>query len=142
LREELTELSDSYVLKIDVEGAEWQAFANADTGELQNYEQIAVEFHDLHKLKHATYSETMLRAVENILLSHHSVHIHANNYSKLIRFGQYWFPDVIEVTFLRIDNSLVVGGKEHVASQFDHPNCEFLDEYNLEALIELWNEKK
>jgi hypothetical protein len=138
LREDLTEVSNSYVLKIDVEGAEWQAFANADPGELENYEQIAVEFHDLHKLKHPTNSGIMLRAIENILLTHDSVHIHANNYSKLIRFGQYWFPDVIEVSFVRKNNEFVATSAESVASDFDQPNCEFLDDYNLEGLIKLW----
>ena len=138
LREDLTEVATSYVLKIDVEGAEWQAFANADSSELENYEQIAVEFHDLHKLKNALNAEIMLKAIESISLSHHCVHIHANNYSKLIRFGEYWFPDAIEVSFARKNGEQITSGSNCVASELDQPNCEFLDDYNLEALIELW----
>jgi hypothetical protein len=127
------------VLKIDVEGAEWFAFASAATSELENYEQILVEFHDLREILNESQFEVMRKAIANLCETHFAVHLHANNYSRLVRFGSYWFPDAIEVSFLRKSDSAQAGISPVVASEFDSPNCSELSEFNLEGLVELWN---
>jgi hypothetical protein len=125
-------------LKIDVEGAEWAAFAGTPVDELENYEQIAVEFHDLHDLVDEKKSKLCLSAISNINKTHFAVHLHANNYSKLIRFGSYWFPDAIEVTFVRKSTHLQGSLVSKVRSVLDSPNAPMLPEYDLESLITLW----
>jgi hypothetical protein len=127
------------VMKIDVEGAEWFAFASAATSELENYEQILVEFHDLSEISNDTKFEVMRKAIANLCETHFAVHLHANNYSRLVRFGSYWFPDAIEVSFLRKSDSVQAGVRSEVASKFDSPNCPELSEFNLEGLVEVWN---
>lgn len=141
----LTELraftkSDNHniILKIDVEGAEWFAFASTATEELENYEQILVEFHGLSSLSNDTQFELMKKAITNLCTTHFAVHLHANNYSRLVRFGRYWFPDAIEVSFVRMSDSNQAGIRSVVASKFDNPNCSELSEFNIEALIEVW----
>lgn len=126
------------ILKIDVEGAEWFAFASTATEELENYEQILVEFHGLSALSNDTQFELMKKAITNLCTTHFAVHLHANNYSRLVRFGRYWFPDAIEVSFVRKSDSKQAGIRSVVASKFDNPNCSELSEFNIEALIEVW----
>lgn len=126
------------ILKIDVEGAEWFAFASTTAEELENYEQILVEFHNLSALSNDTQFELMNKAITNLCTTHFAVHLHANNYSRLVRFGRYWFPDAIEVSFVRKSDSNQSGIRSVVASEFDNPNCSELSEFNLEGLTEVW----
>jgi hypothetical protein len=126
------------ILKIDVEGAEWSAFANTTSAELEHYTQILVEFHDLHKISNDTQFELMKKAITNLCTTHFAVHLHANNYSRLVRFGRYWFPDAIEVSFIRKSDASLARIRSVVASEFDNPNCSELSEFNLEGLLEVW----
>lgn len=139
---ELRELCNSddkdMILKIDVEGAEWSAFANTTSAELENYQQILVEFHDLCNLSNDTQSEVMRKAIANLCETHFPVHIHANNYSRLVRFGRYWFPDAIEVSLVRKSDSNQAGVCSAVESVVDSPNCPELSEFNLQGLVEVW----
>lgn len=87
--------ADQLILKIDVEGAEWDALRAVD---LTGFSQVLIELHDLADLA-TSRAEQMLGVLDGIALTHLPVNLHANNYSRLVRFGAFWFPDVIEVTF-------------------------------------------
>jgi hypothetical protein len=62
------------VLKIDVEGAEWDAFLHAPVDVLDQFEQIAVEFHRIDDVKYP-------RVVERLKQQFHVAHLHFNNFS-------------------------------------------------------------
>lgn len=62
------------VMKIDVEGAEWESFAQTPDTTLQQIDQLAVEFHGV--------SDVRFRSVVEKLKQHfHVAHIHYNNFS-------------------------------------------------------------
>lgn len=90
----------SLLLKIDVEGAEWDVFSQAETHDLRQIRQITMEVHNLCS---ETDKERYLRALEVMSDAGFSVaHIHGNNYNKNIcSFGQYSVPAVLEVTLIR-----------------------------------------
>ena len=62
------------VLKIDVEGAEWDAFLHASDAVLERIDQIAVEFHGAGEEQH-------VRVLERLKKTFHVVHLHFNNFS-------------------------------------------------------------
>jgi hypothetical protein len=62
------------VLKMDVEGAEWDAFLHASDAVLDRIDQIAVEFHGAGEANH-------VRALERLKQFFHVVHLHFNNFS-------------------------------------------------------------
>lgn len=62
------------VLKIDVEGAEWDSFLSAPESLLDQIDQIAVEFHHVN-------NESYLRVVQRLKQVFHVAHIHFNNAS-------------------------------------------------------------
>ena len=62
------------VLKIDVEGAEWDAFLHASDAVLERIDQIAVEFHGAGEVNH-------VRVVERLKRLFHVAHLHFNNFS-------------------------------------------------------------
>ena len=61
-------------LKIDVEGAEWDSFLHASDEALDHIDQIAVEFHHVHEMKH-------LLVVARLKRLFHVAHIHFNNFN-------------------------------------------------------------
>ena len=70
------------VLKIDVEGAEWDSFAATPDDVLQQIDQLAVEFHWVHvKKQWVQDEEKYVRVVSRLKEFFHVAHIHYNNYS-------------------------------------------------------------
>jgi hypothetical protein len=62
------------VLKIDVEGAEWDAFVLAPDWVFEHIDQLVVEFHGVE-------SDRFIAAVRRLRDFFHVVHVHYNNYS-------------------------------------------------------------
>ena len=71
------------VLKIDVEGAEWDSFAAAPDEVLRQIDQLAVEFHWMYndKKQWLPFEEKYVRVVSRLKEFFHVAHIHHNNYS-------------------------------------------------------------
>jgi hypothetical protein len=139
LREFCAPINRNLILKVDVEGAEWKAFANTTPSELQNYETILVEFHDLNQLMHHDKFDLIQLAISNICETHIPIHIHANNYSELKRYGNYWFPDAIEVSFFIKQKELKLELAKTIRSLHDSPNCAQLPDFNIEGITSAWS---
>ena len=85
------------ILKIDIEGNEWEALAGED---LSQFTQILLELHDLERLMENSRIRDVL---QHLHASHLPVHVHANNYGSLFQFDALWFCSAVEVTFVRRD---------------------------------------
>jgi len=85
------------ILKMDIEGAEWETLANADADLLGRFSQIAFEMHDLHKVE---LEGVMLEGLRRLNETHAPVHIHGNNRSRYIMHDGLVLPEVIESTWL------------------------------------------
>jgi len=62
------------VVKIDVEGAEWDAFKQTPVDVLDRIDQMAVEFHGVRNAR-------FVAALEKLRETFHVAHLHVNNYS-------------------------------------------------------------
>ena len=62
------------VMKIDVEGAEWESFQLAPEAALNQIDQLVVEFHGAPEEQH-------LAVIERLRKSFHVVHRHFNNFA-------------------------------------------------------------
>ena len=129
--------SDDLLLKIDVEGAEWEALAGLAPSDLAPFSQIVLEMHDLDRLKDCQYSEQILQTVRIIRSGHLSVHVHANNFESLTRFDRNWFPKAIEVSFLRLEKVRNPKCAVRVYDSRDAPCDARVREISLEALASL-----
>lgn len=115
-------LNKDVLLKIDIEGYEYLIFSEAETYQyLKNVSQILIEFHDLKN------NLNLLRdIIFELSKTHILIHIHANNfggYFTLFQFlhnqsEDYIIPDVIEMTFVRIDK---VSDIDHLDTKIDYP---------------------
>lgn len=86
------------VLKMDIEGAEWPAFANAEPGKLRRFSQIVCEFHRFHRVGDAAWYGVAKRAMENLAADFEVIHVHANNASPFVLIGDVPFPQTLEAT--------------------------------------------
>ena len=100
---ELFPPNKNLILKIDVEGDEWEVFANSSIEDLMRFKQIAVEFHNLHNIDDSVFFDKVKSALENLRRNHVVISVHANNWSPFEIVTKVPFPDVIEVTYLRKD---------------------------------------
>lgn len=101
----IIELADAHgretLLKIDVEGAEWDALGSV--GDFSAFGQIALEMHEFSRLARLPDAENVLAVLEAVHRTHLPVHVHGNNEEPAVRFGRFWLPDALEVSYLHRD---------------------------------------
>ena len=92
---------DNLILQIDVEGAEWAVFAEADAEQLNQFKQIIVEWHGLSPLIEGL--DTRLAVLRKMLHTHLPVHVHINNYglANSAAQGLVGYGDAYEVSYVR-----------------------------------------
>jgi len=95
---------DDYILKMDVEGAEYDLLGEASRDTLTYFRQITVEFHDTDRIEDEDFYKKMLHALTHLRETHTPVFVHANNNIPLTIKGNSPFPQVFEATFLRNDS--------------------------------------
>ena len=111
--------SEDYVLKIDIEGNEWEILASLQTATLLKFRQIVIELHDLLDI---SKSELKLKALNNLLKTHSPVVMHPNNIGGYRLVGDSIFPNVLETTWLRRDSYDLVDGFDTDALNLERIN--------------------
>lgn len=91
------------ILKMDIEGAEWDFLNSVDIKTLKQFDQIIFEMHNLVRSCSKEESNRRLKALEKLNWTHQLVHLHANNTSYVVQMNGFTFPDVIEVTYVNRD---------------------------------------
>jgi hypothetical protein len=103
------------VLKIDVEGAEWNAFLGAADSVIDQFEQIAVEFHHSDDPKY-------VHVVTRLKQRFHVAHLHFNNYS-CVDYVKPFPAEAYEVLFVNKRIAVVDVSKQWSGLQpADAPN--------------------
>jgi len=108
------------LLKMDIEGKEWEVMGPIVARFSDNIVAIILEVHDLHLSEKFPEYRKVLRAITSKFTL---VHIHGNNFSKVVRSGKQWIPEVCELTFIR--NKFIKGKKvmaQALPSELDYPN--------------------
>lgn len=95
------ENSEHMILKMDVEGAEWDFLANVSSELLTKFDQMVFEFHNMIQPKTPAEMENVIDALRKINATHTLVHVHGNNHSAFLTLeGLGIFPDTPEVTYV------------------------------------------
>ncbi len=128
---------DDLLLKMDVEGAEWSSLMQPRPVDLQPFKQIVLELHGLSALKVEAPGEHLLAAMQHITELHVPVHVHANNYDELVRFGNWWFPNAVEVSLVRRDVISKLTPAIRMRTDLDAPCDPRVTEIDLSALTKI-----
>lgn len=86
------------LLKMDIEGSEWDVLPGQD---LSNFRQIVLEGHWLFNITDNAFYNKVVASLEALRKNHTPVWVHANNDQPLIPMGAQPVPNVIEVLYLR-----------------------------------------
>ena len=121
LREHKIGSAEDLLLKIDIEGAEWEIFFTIDDRILGQFRQIIGEFHAFYRIGQTAWRRRMLRAFEKLTKTHCVVHVHANNYGKLVHIGDVTLPEVLEITFVRRKDYHIRESNEQFPTELDRP---------------------
>eukprot|EP00931_Biecheleriopsis_adriatica_P109205 TRINITY_DN83469_c0_g1_i1.p1 TRINITY_DN83469_c0_g1~~TRINITY_DN83469_c0_g1_i1.p1 ORF type:complete len:409 (-),score=74.21 TRINITY_DN83469_c0_g1_i1:21-1133(-) len=84
----------SLLLKVDIEGREWEVFEALDPVVLAKFKQLVIEFHDPLLTHLLAIDELKMKALSNLLQHFVVVHVHANNFCIIPGLG-----GCLEVTF-------------------------------------------
>jgi hypothetical protein len=93
----------SGLLKLDIEGSEWQvlnAMSNKDYG---NFAAVVIEFHWLELIARTWSFELMYETISRLLESFDLVNIHPNNFASEFTIFERKIPRVIELSFIHKD---------------------------------------
>ncbi len=111
------------LLKLDIEGAEYDVLLATPPELLARCRVIIVEFHQLDLLWSAPFFRLAAAAIHKLLHSHACVHIHPNNHDGVLRYRRIDLPPTMEFTFLRRDRlSPVPQWRADFPHPLDHDN--------------------
>ena len=123
-----------YILKMDVEGAEWGFLKSVRSGTLSQFGQITFE---LHNVTGNDNPELVLEVLRKINRTHQLVHIHANNNGDYVSCGGKKFCQFLEVLYILRENyTFVADYNPALPLDIDYPNASSLPEIELGR----WNE--
>lgn len=127
------ENEDNLILKMDVEGAEWNFLNTVSSDTLNQFDQMTFEFHDMIQPKNSTQIEKTIAAFEKLNKTHTPVHIHGNNHGSFLNIeGLGIFPDTPEITYIRNKNRNLEDDAEILLPiALDEPNNPFLPDIPL-----------
>jgi hypothetical protein len=92
------------ILKIDIEGTEWDVFDAIPEKCLIRFGQIIVELHDVFQIGNVTLFNKIVNSLTKLSRTHHLMNFHVNNWADFHLILGVPLPDVIEATYLRRDS--------------------------------------
>lgn len=118
-------LSPNSLLKIDIEGSEWDFFLSCSDEELNRFKQITCEFHDFFMFRSEAWYARARAVFEKLHRTHQAIHLHGNNIAPPLWTGDRFAPAVWEATFVRRTDYVFVPNQESLPGRLDAP-CSIL----------------
>jgi hypothetical protein len=89
------------VLKMDIEGSEWDVFSEMPQEVLGQFDQIVMECHGFDKVGKLFWFRKARESLRRLAATHHVVHVHGNNNSALTVVGGVPISKTLELTWFR-----------------------------------------
>jgi methyltransferase FkbM-like protein len=119
------------LLKMDIEGAEWEVLDATKTEELARFRQVVIEFHDLDRYRQPQWRARARRVFEKLAATHRLVHVHGNNFNTTFAGGSRECPRDLEMTFALASHYELSPSGEHFPGPLDRPNKAGMPDYKL-----------
>lgn len=117
------------ILKMDVEGGEWNFLEKTPSEILKQFRQITFEFHRLTDMERA---DQIIACLNKLNLTHQAVWLHANNFGHVERAEDgLEIPAYIEITYLNKAVYQTRNGKCNFPLDIDMPDSPGIEEYIL-----------
>ncbi len=119
------------ILKMDVEGAEWEVLAAVEPALLRRFTQITLELHTLLQLHEPEFNALAHAALTKLVADFVPVHVHGNNFGALGFTAGLACPDTLEVTLVRRDLAITVRNATWYPTALDTPNWDETPDHRL-----------
>ena len=110
------------ILKIDIEGHEWESLDALDVSIFAQFRQILVEFHGMRMLNIATFQQRAYRLFSKLREHHEVIHVHGNNFAGMPVVEGIPIADCIEISFANRRNFSFTSSIEIFPGLLDTPN--------------------
>lgn len=107
------------ILKIDIEGAEWDFLQEVSSEMLNQFSQITME---LHHLSDPDYYEKIISGLKKINETHQAVWIHGNCIGGIWKYASVCMPELLEVTFANKEEYTFLPTDYQCPTELDYPN--------------------
>jgi len=138
LSDEMSGYSGDLVLKIDIDGYEWDAFSQMPDGVLRRFRQICIEIHN--PLARPTQRAQRIRNLTVLKVLHQRfapVHLHANNAGPVRELFGLKVPKLLEITYLRRDGQKFTDSQEAFPGELDVKNVSINPEIEIGTIVGL-----
>ena len=122
---------DGAILKMDVEGAEWEVFETISEDTLGRFDQIFLELHGLGRLPKPRFARIFTTVMEKLNAQFTLFHVHANNARPLVPIENFFVPGLLEVSFVRTNLVARRSSETWYPTNLDFPNVAKRDDLNL-----------
>ena len=111
------------LLKMDVEGGEWDALIHTPSSVIGLFDQIVIEVHGLGTDLSESWLDKKIEVIRKLNELFYLYHVHANNFARVYYINWYKVPNVLELTFV---NKKLFKNAEYskviFPTEFDRPN--------------------
>jgi hypothetical protein len=124
------------ILKIDIDGHEWEVFEAMPDEVLTRFRQICMEIHHpLARPSQRAGRERKLRVLRKLHKAFAPVHLHANNAGPVRVICGLRVPKLLELTYIRRDGQNFVECADAYPGAFDVPNVPSLPEIPIGEIV-------
>lgn len=95
--------SSNLMLQMDIEGAEIENLLSVTEETLKKFKVLVIEFHNFESLHNISFLKLYYSVFIKILKYFTIIHIHPNNFAKVVDLNNKKISDIMEFTFLRND---------------------------------------
>lgn len=110
------------ILKMDVEGAEWQVLSSLPEALLDVFEQIVIEFHWLNGLGQDDFAALVRHTLRRLNMRFTLRHVHANNHAVFRLVEGVVVPPVLAATYVRSELITRRPNRTLYPTEHDRPN--------------------
>jgi len=126
IKENGHENEKNMILKLDIEGSEWNVLYYINKEILMHFKYIIIEFH-FEKL----FKSLFLKVLNKLNKTHQIFHLHCNNLGSLINIDEYNICSSLEVSYIIKENySFLKTHEFYPVKNIDFKNNASLDDYN------------
>lgn len=131
-----TLVNKKIILQMDIEGFEYEILSNISEKNINKFDQMIIEFHDIFLIKKGIFNRKFFKIINKINKFFTLVHIHPNNCCDVFEVNSIKIPNVFEATFI---NNSILRYKKIEQLKFPHPqdspNLPFKDEIILDEFF-------
>jgi hypothetical protein len=130
-------LAGDVILKLDIEGDEYDVLRTTPPEILLKFRQIVCEFHKLHQITKPQSRQTVFDAFHRLATSHAIIHVHANNCGGVAMIGGIAVPKLVELSFVRRRDYRLRDSDETFPTALDRPNSSEIPDLPLSQFLGL-----